>query len=143
MDDLDKLIADLKKMEKFPTKYLTASVKKAGKIVLEKTRSYAPVGETGNLRDGLIFVMEKGLKKGIRVGNITFNSEDSDKLVRYTKDGTRYFYPSSLEYGFISRSGRKIEGTRFMRRAAQDTQIQHAKKIIDEMMRRYEKEWKK
>jgi hypothetical protein len=48
------------------------------------------------------------------------NEKMNNVFVKYTKGANpiRYYYPASIEYGFITRSGRKTTGKRYMRSAS-------------------------
>ena len=142
-DDLKDLERDIKRMEKFPTTYLTGAVKKGAKLILMATRAAAPKGKTGNLASALILVSEKSKTKGKRVAQVTFDRAYNEKLVKVSKDGKRSYYPASQEYGFIMRNGQKKEGKHFMRNSMIQTEGQFSDTVINDMMKRIEKAWAK
>lgn len=142
MDDLQKLERDLKRMEKFPTTYLTGAVKKGIKPILLATQMNAPIGETGNLVRALTTIMEKSKTKGKRVAEVTFDRAYNDRLAKVSKGGKRSYYPSSQEFGFKLRNGKKKEGLHFMRDAADMNAEKFGEIVTSEMMKKIEKAWR-
>jgi HK97 gp10 family phage protein len=142
-DDLLELERDIKKMEKFPTTYLTGAVKKGAKLILLATKANAPKEKTRNLVSALVMITEKSKTNGKRVAQITYDRAYNEKLVKVSKDGKRSYYPASQEYGFIMRNGQKKEGKHFMRNSMIQTEGQFSNVVINDMMKRIEKTWAK
>ena len=141
MDDLQRLEHDLKRLEKFPTRYLSSAVKKGGKIVLDEAKRLAPK-KSGTMINAMVVRLERSAKPGKKVVQITFGREYNDVLAKESKDGKRSYYPASQEYGWITRSGRRIEGKHFMRDAADTQENAFKKKVIDDMMAKIEAKWR-
>jgi HK97 gp10 family phage protein len=141
VDDLQKLERDLKRMAKFPTTMLTASVKKGAKIILELARAKAPE-DKGNLRAAMKLQLEKSSTKGKKVYEITFDRAYNDTFAKVSKGGKRSYYPASQEFGWIMRNGIKHEGLHFMRNAADEGEAQFDETVVNEMMKKIEKAWR-
>ena len=141
MDDLQKLERDLKRMAKFPTTMLTGVVKKAANPILRDAKANAPM-KSGALKEAMTLRLEKSKTKGKKVYQITYSASSNDKLVKTSKDGKRSYYPASQEYGFITRSGAKVAGLRFMRNAADKGAPQFERDVINGMMSKIEKAWR-
>lgn len=141
MNDFDKLERSIKRMERFPTRYLSGSVKKATKPILQQAKLNAPK-DTGTLKDAIILKREKA-RPGKRVYQVTFDKGYNDKLAVMSKSGQRAYYPASQEYGWIRRDGTKVRGKYFMRNAADRNAKGFERAVINDMMKRIEREWKR
>jgi len=139
MRRLDKMYS---KMEISIPKELTKAVKKGIKPIYDEAKANAPEGKTGNLKDAMITKREKSKKRGKVVYQITFDSAYNDVLAKESKDGKRSYYPASQEYGWITRSGRKVPGKFYMRNAADKLAGEFGTVVIKSMMARIETEWK-
>lgn len=86
--------------------------------------STAPLGKTGNLRAGIVASPweEKTAVPGKVVREVYFDHKMNNVFVKYSLNGTRYYYPASQEYGFMTsnRTGgnKHIPGKYFMRDSA-------------------------
>lgn len=95
----------------------------AGKLVAI-LHSSAPLGETGNLRAGIVASPweERTAVPGKIVREVYFDYKMNNVFVKYSLNGTRYYYPASQEYGFMTsnRTGgnKHIPGKYFMRDSA-------------------------
>lgn len=90
--------------------------------VAATARSLAPV-RSGDLRRGIVASpWEENSVKPYKIGRqVYMDHRMNDTFVKTRKDGKRYYYPASQEYGFRvhQRSGtRKVDGKYFMRDAA-------------------------
>mgnify|MGYP006872977164 CR=1 FL=1 len=91
------------------------------------TRTAAPVYTgppkrgvvSGALRRGIVPspLAERSAVPGKVVYDVYMDSGMNDTFVKYSKNGTRYYYPASQEYGFRTAKGRK-GGLYFMRDTA-------------------------
>ena len=87
--------------------------------VVATARRYAPQ-KTGALRRGIIRMprLEKTRFPGKAVGEIVIDREMNDTFVKTTLGGKRYYYPSSQEYGFRSRTAgggeKRVPGKHYM-----------------------------
>ena len=141
MDDFKRLEMSIKRMEKFPTRYLTAAVKKGANPILRSAKEKAPE-RTGLLKRALILKLEKSKKKGKKVYQVTFDKAYNEQFAKVSKSGKRSYYPASQEYGWIKRDGTKVPGKHFLRDSADDNTRNFEKTVISEMMKRIETEWK-
>ena len=73
-------------------------------------RTKAPK-RTGDLRRGIVRLelgrhgLEQSKNPGKAVGEIGMDPGLNDTFVKMTKDGKRYYYPASKEYGFLHKDG--------------------------------------
>ena len=63
----------------------------------------------------------------------------NDVFVKTTKDGKRYYYPASQEYGFITKDGGYVPGFHFLRDSIDDNKRQIEKTVVDELAKRIDK----
>lgn len=118
-----KAIEKLQLNEEEITRFITTSVGRLAVIV----RSRAPK-KTGNLRLGIVASpwTEQSAKPGKVVKEVFFAYTMNDVFVKFSRNGTRYYYPASQEYGFFVENlvghHRHIDGKYFMR----DSSIQFA-----------------
>lgn len=157
IEGLKELENSIRKLGDVPQKSVTKASKKGMNIVLKSARANAPVGETKNLRKGILLKGEKSKLKGKKVYQITMDKNMNDVFQKQTKTGMRrkedsngkvsytsggYYYPSSQEYGFVARNGKKINGRYFMRDALKNNTDKVANKIIDVMSKEIDKAMK-
>lgn len=91
--------------------------------VARVARKLAPY-RRGELRRGIIALdaPEKAKSKGKFGYQVVMAYDMDDVFVKTRKDGKRYYYPASQEYGFLTRNRtverRHVDGKYFMKRAA-------------------------
>ena len=127
MKELERAFRELGKV---PQSAATKSARAGGQIVLRAARANAPV-DTGELRDGIILKREKTRVRGKAVYDVMMDPAKNDIFVKTTKDGKRYYYPASQEYGFLTRDGGYIPGYRFLRRAIDENANQIERRILE------------
>ena len=103
---------------KIANKAIRKGVRAAGKIILEETKSRAPV-KTGTLKK-MLAVRTSKPKKG-RLG-IKVGYKKGDELVRMSKEGKRYYYPAAVEYGKKGVGGLHFQKESFEAKKDQATQ---------------------
>lgn len=135
LEGFDDLVKYFKKLGKVPMKTVTPAARKGGRMLLVATRAAAPV-ETGDLKRGLILKVEKSKTRGKKVYQVVFSANMNDVFVKTSKTGKRAYYPSSMEYGYVTRSGGYVPGYRFMRKTAESMEAQ----IKNEMVKVISKE---
>ncbi len=122
IEGMEKLLKDLKRLEKVPQKHVTAAAKKGMTIALKQARADAPE-ETGALKRGIILYGEKSrrrrAKKVYRVVfdsrmNYAFQKPVQDPGSRGGKGQNPAYYPISQEYGYFAGKGNYIPGYRFI-----------------------------
>lgn len=123
---LNKLMKDISKLERIPQKQITKGARKGANVILKQARAKAPK-LTGTMRKGIYLKAEKS-KRGKKVFQITFRSKP--EFVKVTKDGTRYFYPASQEFGFRTRDGGRVEGKHFMLGAMEENKNEAAETMV-------------
>lgn len=114
-------------------------LKKAGKVVLEKLRSNAPV-DTGGLRDSQAFINRPKDKTGVLVGARYFSSTNSDG------ERKNAIGPHShlIEFGWIDRAGNRHEGRPYVKQTYEQTKNQVVSNLIsevDKLEKRLEKKY--
>lgn len=142
IDGIKEVKSLFKHLEKFPTRQITSSVKKAMKIPLKDAKNNAPY-ESGDLERGLILKKERSRKKGKSVYQVTFDKNMNDIFVKESKKGKRSYYPASQEYGFKTRNGGYVLGRRYLREAMTDNEKEIEKVMITDMIKKIDKIIKK
>ena len=139
IEGLDELIETMNKLGELPQKTVTAAAKKGAKIVLDAAKQKAPQDD-GNLIRGIILHGERKTINGKKVFDIMMDPKMADIFVKTTVEGKRYYYPASMEYGFIARDGKKIEGHHFLRDALIENADVVEKAVIEELSAKIDKE---
>ncbi len=133
---LNKLMKDIEGLSRMPQSQITKGARRGANVILKEARAKAPKGATKQLSKGLRLKTEKS-RKGKKVFQITFKA--NPEFVKITKDGTRYFYPASQEYGFRTRNGGKVDGKHFLLGAMASKKDAAARVIVDEIGKEIEK----
>lgn len=142
VEGLNKLMKDIKKLENMPQKQITKGVRRGANVILHEARARASKRRvTGKMSKKLTLKSERSKKRGKKVMQVTYQKVDKfPEAVKITKDGTRYYYPSSQNFGFKTRDGRKkVDGLHFLEGAMQTKGNQAAKVIVDEIGKEIEK----
>jgi HK97 gp10 family phage protein len=112
---VDEVLSLLKEVDTKSSKHVTASAKAGSDIAYKDAKQNAPTGDTGDLKRGIIRKSEKR-RRGRKVYRITFS--DNPNFIKYSADGKkRYFYPTAVEYGWVSKNGKIVPGYAFLRNA--------------------------
>lgn len=109
LDDVMKVLKDL---ENLPQKCVNKSAKAGAEIAKNSAIDKAPF-KSGTLRKGITIKAERTKLKGKKVYQVTL--KNNPLFVKESLDGKQAFYPSSMEYGFITKGGKKIPGKHFLR----------------------------
>lgn len=142
IEGMRELERALKELGKVPQTVATKSARAGGTIARNAARENAPVDE-GNLKAGIIMKQERRVKRGKSVYDIMMDPAKNELYERYTKDGTRYYYPASMEYGFMTVDGRYVPGYRFLRRALTENVVRIEKRVMEVAIQAAEKALKK
>ena len=134
----DELVRTMKKLEKLPKKHVTRSAKKGARIALSDAKANAPE-EDGNLKKGIILKGERNKPKGKKVFQVTFDPAMNDVFVKTTKNGKRYYYPASQEYGYMTRDGGYVPGFHFLRNSIEDNSSRMERVMVDTMGKEIDK----
>ena len=121
MADVDIIGVDdvLKLLEEVNTtsmKHVTTASKAGSKIALDDAKANAPVGDTGDLKRGIVRKAEKKRTRGKKVYRISF-SDNPNFIKESSRSKKRFFYPTIVEYGYVTKSGKVVPGRAFMRDA--------------------------
>lgn len=135
------LIKDINKLEKMPQKEISKGARRGANVILHDARSRASARHiTGKMSKKLRLKAERSKKRGKKVFQITYPKADKfPEAVKITKDGTRYYYPSSQNYGFKTVDGDKVEGLHFLEGAMKSKSKQAAKVMIEEIGKEIDK----
>jgi len=138
----DALMRDFERLGKVPQSAATRGAQAGGRIALKAAKALAPV-DTGELRDGIILKGERNRDKGKKVYDVMMDPAKNDVFVKTTKDGKRYYYPASQEYGFLTVDGRYVPGYAYLRRAIDNNAEQIERKILEVAGREVDKALRK
>lgn len=126
---LNKLMKDIRKLENMPQKQITKGARRGANIILHEARARAPK-RTGKMAKKLTLKAERS-KRGKKVFQITFQKVDRfPESVKIGKDGTRYYYPASQNFGFKTRNGGYVEGKHFLEGAMQAKSNEAAETMV-------------
>lgn len=135
MKELEKTI---RRLGKIPQKCVSPAAKKGARIALKAAREKAP-WQTGELSNGIILKGERIKKRGKKVYDVMMDPAKNDIFVKVTKDGKRYYYPASQEYGFITRDGGYVPGAHFLRRSIDDNKSEIERVMVQELAKQIDK----
>lgn len=135
MKELERMF---RKLGKVPQATVTKSARAGARIAHKSAKANAPVDE-GNLKKGLILKRERRRKPGKAVFQVTLDPNMNDIFVKTTKDGKRYYYPASQEYGFLTRDGGYVPGYRYLKRSITDNAAAIEKKTLETAKKDVEK----
>ena len=138
IEGMKELERTIRKLGKLPQKCVTPAAKKGARIALKAARAKAP-WETGELSNGIVLKGERARKKGKKVYQVTLDPAKNDIFVKTTKDGKRYYYPASMEYGFITRDGGYSPGFHYLRDALVDNKTAIERTVVDELAKQIDK----
>jgi len=141
VEGLDELVDSIDRLGNLPRKHVRAAARKASQKVLTATRKIAP-RKTRALKKGITKKEEKSRTPGKAVFDIRMDSKKNDVFVK-EYNGKRAYYPASQEYGFKTRSGRKVQGKYYFKRAAEQSKGQFEREVIQELSKRIDAEWAK
>lgn len=138
IEGMKELERTIRKLGKLPQKCVTKAARKGVQIALQAAKQKAPF-LTGALVEGIILKAEKTKKKGKKVYQVTMNPAMNDVFVKTTKDGKRYYYPASQEYGFITRNGGYVPGFHFLRDSLVDNKEKIEKTVVEVLAKEIDK----
>lgn len=138
IEGMKELERTIRKLGQLPQKCVTPAARKGARIALKAARANAP-WETGELSNGIVLKGERARKKGKKVYQVTLDPAKNDIFVKETKDGKRYYYPASMEYGFITRDGGYSPGFHYLRDALVDNKTAIERTVVDELAKQIDK----
>ena len=126
---------DLAHLARSSDAQIEGPVRQSAAGLLFATRQAAPV-RSGDLRRGIIQLpgREKTPVFGKVVSDIVIDAGMNDTFVKYTKNGTRYYYPASQEYGFRIGRGKRVPGLYYMRNTAMAYYAAHEENVVQGVM---------
>lgn len=134
--------AGVERLGTVPSSALNMPVKKSATKVARIARKNAP-RRTGALRKGIkVRSRKEKTQKGKIVYDVWMDREMNDTFVKISRNGHRYYYPGSQEYGFRTRRGR-VQGLYFMKQAAEDLNPYHNQLVLDELGKKLDQAWAK
>lgn len=143
----------LSRVAKMPQKVAVKAAGKGATVVRKAVRSSAPVGDTGQLKRGIVRVGERS-KPGKKVYDIMFDPKKNDIFQKPIKNPGEFggknkkaYYPASMEYGFLTRSKgggyAYVPGYHFMRNSTDEAGPAARRAVIQTATQELNKEWLK
>lgn len=139
---MKELERSFRELGKVPQTVATQSARAGARIALRAAKENAPE-DTGALKQGIILKGERTRTRGKKVYDVMMDPAKNDIFVKMTKDGKRYYYPASQEYGFLTVDGGYVPGYRFLRRAVDDNEEAIQKRILEVTGREIDKALRK
>lgn len=145
VEGLKELMRDIRQLEEMPQKQITKGVRTGTKVILKEAKAIAKTRrDSGKMWKKLTLKAEKTKRKGKKVIQVTYpKTERFQEAVKITKDGKRYYYPASQNFGFKTRrvkNGKdRVEGLKFFQRSMQNKGPEAAKVIVQEIGKEIEK----
>lgn len=141
VEGLKELMRDIRSLEEMPQKQITKGVRTGTKVILKEAKAIAKTRrKSGKMWKKLTLKAEKTKKKGKKVIQVTYpKTERFQEAVKITKDGKRYYYPSSQNFGFKTKDGDRVEGLKFFQKSMQNKGRQAANVIVEEIGKEIEK----
>ena len=158
--EIDQFQKALDRVGKLPQKVVSKAASAGADVSGNAVKAAAPIGKTGRLSKGFKKYSERSRTRGKKVYGYGM-SDSKSKTKQFQKDipanpdhpGKRRtnwkhaYYPSSVEYGFLTRStgnGLKyVQGQHFVRKASEAARPQVESTIIKTAIAELEKEWQK
>lgn len=135
---LNALIKDIKKLDKMPQSQINKGARRGANVILHEARAIAPK-KTGKLAKKITLKAERS-KRGKKVYQITMQKvEKYPESVKIGKDGTRYYYPASQNYGFKTRNGGHVAGKHFLGKALQNKGAEASRVMVEEISKEIDK----
>ena len=142
VEGLEELQRQFERIGKMPKKYLTKSAKAGMADPLRQARADAPVGKNtktkGSLKKSIKKKMETPNKRNKAVYRLRYDPAFTPVFLKkssgaYGGKPPLAYYPSSVEYGFKTKGGKKIAGQFNMAKAIQKHQTASLKKVVDSL----------
>lgn len=156
--DMVRLQTAIARMGDIPQRTVTRAASKGMDATESMVNGYMPSGKTEQLSMGLTRVKEKSRKKGKRVYEVAMDPSKNSIFQKPIpanpahpgKRRARWkhaYYPSSIEYGFLTRSTgggiRYVRGQHNMRDGAERSRPEFNAEVIRVIDKALEKGWKK
>ena len=110
VEGLEELQAQFNKLGRMPKKYLTKAGREGIANDVRDAKTFAPTGDTGNLKKSIKKQMETPNKRNKGVYRLTYSAKFNDVFQKPTTGkygGTlpHAYYPASVEYGYLGKHG--------------------------------------
>lgn len=130
----------MKRLGKVPQTVVTKAARAGATIAHKAAKANAPE-DTGDLKGGIIMKPERRTKMGKKVFDIKLDPAKNDIFVKETKSGVRYYYPASMEYGFMTVDGGYVPGYRYLRRSITDNIVAIETRVVSVAAKAIDKAW--
>lgn len=129
---LDIPLLELSDVSQVSETVMSPLVKASSEALADRIRANAP-NRTGDLRRGIVVspAAERSTDPAKIVRDVYIDASMNDKFVKTTKDGKRYYYPASQEYGFRKVTTGRVPGRYYMRDAAVEYAAEHRDRVAD------------
>lgn len=149
--DMLRLEGALQRIDKLPQKVVTKAAGKGATAARKVIRAKVPVGETGQLKRGIIRGGERSKVKGKKVYDLMFDPAKNDIFQKPIKNpgeaggkSDHGYYPASMEFGFLTRSKgggySYVPGYHFMREGMEESAPTVSTEVVHTMVTELEKE---
>lgn len=138
IEGLKELEKTIRQLGQLPQKCVTPAAKKGATIALKSAREKAP-WRYGDLANGIVLKGERLRRRGKKVYQVTLDANKNDIFVKMTKDGKRYYYPASMEYGFITKDGGYVPGFHYLRDSIDDNKAEIERTVVNELAKRIDR----
>lgn len=156
--EMAKFQKTLRQMGNLPQKVVNKAANAGATVAGDAVKAAAPIGKTGRLSKGFKKTAEKSKVKGRKVYHYAM-SDKKNKFFQKPipanpehpgKRKSKYpwaYYPASIEYGFLTRSGGNgisyVPGTHFARNAAEKARPRVERAAVRTLVSEMEKVWQK
>lgn len=129
---LDIPLLELSDVSQVSETVMSPLVKASSETLADRIRANAP-SRTGDLRRGIVVspAAERSADPAKIVRDVYIDASMNDKFVKTTRDGKRYYYPASQEYGFRKVTAGRVPGRYYMRDAAVEYAAEHRDRVAD------------
>lgn len=146
-----RLNGALQRIDKLPQKVVTKAAGKGATAARKVIRAKVPVGDTGQLKRGIIRGGERSKVKGKKVYDLMFDPAKNDIFQKPIKNpgeaggkSDHGYYPASMEFGFLTRSKggglSYVPGYHFMREGMEESAPAVEEEVVHTMVTELEKE---
>lgn len=140
----DDIKASVERLGKLPASAVSSPARKSATKVKQVAKRYAP-RKTGTLQRGIVVRPKKEHTsiRGKAVYDVWMDSGMNSVFVKTSASGKRAYYPASMEYGFSTVNGGRVDGRHYLRTAAEEMSGIHEQLVLDEVYAKLEALWEK
>lgn len=145
-----KLMKQIEELGKVPQRAVQLAARKGALFAQRTAKANAPV-DTGDLKKGIKIFSEKRQKLGKKVYMVVFDyaynhiyqkfNKAAQAEIAKGKKGVQptAYYPASQEYGWVTQSGRKVQGKFFLRNSVANHRPQIQNIMMDVIEKQVDK----